>query len=230
MPNKSRFLIAAFMAFATSSHAIQLAPGAPDPKNEARAVALEKLRSLSGPDTRAFMLEKPSRLESASLADPFIQFWTDETFAQYETAAAGESMMPFVARYCLSFPVVLDNQVLGTIDVIRETDRYRVVSVHVGADQWHQLDAARRQLDLGKDERLSVFTAVGIGGYLVIEDGTRFLSMTPLDLQAGRAREGEASDQLLPEDRFSEQFKAAIRESRKRTVGTKDVKRLPAER
>lgn len=217
-------IVVALVHFSIPAFAVKLRPGSPDPDNKARAAALDRIQQLSAPGTRAFLLEETSALKRATLGTPFVQFWTDDSFVTYGSAPPGDNIMGYVGRYCISFPVVLDARVLGTVDVIREDGNYRVVSTHTGDEQFKQVDIARRGLNLAAGERLSIFTAVGFGSFFVIENGTSFLRMSPLEVLSTEIRlDAKAGGpQFLSEENFSAGIKNAIRRSKTRAAEVND--------
>lgn len=213
-----RILItAAVLLLSTSSvPAVQLSPGNIDPHNEMRAVAIETLEVLGKPGARTFALEDPTSLKHASLAPPFIQYWTDASFDAFESPST-ENILRYVGKYCLSFPVILDGRVLGTIDVVEENGTYRMASVHTGGEQATMVNSALQSLKLAAGERLSILTTSIAGNYLVIENGAAILQMALI----GPVRSVDSTSVVdrklvfLPASQFYEPIRKSIGKYRK---------------
>jgi hypothetical protein len=183
-----------------------------DPTGNARETALADLRLLPG-HVRPLGLEDASVLATASLGDPFVCYWPDTTFLEYEKAPPND-LLHYVRKYDIRFPVIVDGRVLGSINVIPiESGAYRVGSRSIGSEQTTRREAVLQLFEIPAGRRLSILGTGGVAGtFFVIEDGTRIYEMAPIE---GRPSHGETPS-FRSVDQFAGRIKTQIGIHRKR--------------
>lgn len=207
-------LLVAFMLISWfgSAVAIRLPAGPVDPTGEARAAAMAELDRIR--DVGWYGFADASAMKSAWLGEPYVAYWTDWAFTEFEKAES-DSILMYVARYAVFFPVHVEGRVLGSINVREQDGRWLFTSASIGDSQCVRVAETRSRLKLQPSERLSVLLIQMTGTFYIIENGTRISQMAQYPVRGAPTRE-EMGQEPPPQFQPAESFIASIKEDIRR--------------
>jgi hypothetical protein len=213
-------LVASVLALPQSAWAVKLPAGPADPTGEAREVAAAELNSCL--ETGWYGHADASAMKRAWLGEPYLSFWTDWAFTEFESAESN-NVLQYLTRYSINFPVRLDDRVLGSINIVPNDvgwhslpggGRYVPGSRSIGDSQCVRVAVARAGLALSPGQRVSALRTDMSGHFLVIEDGASIVKMAPVYLGSTL----QSAPDFLPVERYVESLRRDIRSYRKRML------------